>query len=130
MISKYTIGSKIHQALCKLENLAMDPLTLRKSIDFKESTNIFDLHIIQPLVNDRMISRVDTIYKITPVGISRLDNMGRFVKKKLQRKEKVVWTTYTHKEVEAVRPHADDHFKWASRRGNQLFYRDGRVANV
>ena len=130
MKSKYTIGSKIHQALCKLESGGMDPSALRKAINFKESSSIFDRSIIQPLFNDKMIHRMDVNFFITPIGVARLDNMGRFYKKRVARKEKVVWTTYVYKETEAVRPHANDHFAWASRRGNKLYYRDGRVEDV
>ena len=130
MKSKYTIGSKIHQALCKLEMGGLDVSTLRKAIDFKESSSIFDRAIIQPLSNDGMIQRMDMTYFITPDGVARLDNMGRFVKSRLARREKVEWTTYVFKETPSVRPHADDHFKHASRRGNKLFFRDGRVEDV
>jgi len=130
MKSKYTIGSKIHQALCKLELGGMDPMTLRKAIDFKESSANFDRSIIQPLVNDRMINRMDLSYYITPEGVSRLDNMGRFVKTRLARREKVEWKLYIPEEAPSVRPHADDHFAYASRRGNKLYYRDGRVEDV
>jgi hypothetical protein len=130
MKSKYTIGSKIHQALCKLEIGGMDAGALRKAIDFKESSSIFDRAIIQPLVNDLMISRMDVNFYITPTGVARLDSMGRFIKSRLTRREKVEWTTYVFKETPSVRPHADDHFEHASRRGNKLFYRDGRVEDV
>jgi hypothetical protein len=94
MKSKYTLGSKIHQALCKLEICNMDANTLRKIIDFRESTSIFDRVIIQPLVNDQMITRVDINFYITPQGLARLDSMGRFVKSRLTKLEKAVWTTY------------------------------------
>lgn len=130
MKSKYTLGSKIHQALCKLEICNMDANTLRKIIDFRESTSIFDRVIIQPLVNDQMITRVDINFYITPQGLARLDSMGRFVKSRLTKLEKAVWTTYVYKETPSVRIEADDHFQCASRRGNQLFYRDGRIENV
>jgi hypothetical protein len=130
MKSKYTLGSKIHQALCKLEIGGMDAGSLRKIIDFRESTNIFDRVIIQPLVNDQMIARMDINFYITPQGVARLDSMGRFIKSKLTRKEKLEWKPYVFKETASVRTQADDHFQWASRRGNQLFYRDGRVENV
>jgi len=130
MKSKYTLGSKIHQALCKLEFLSMDAGSLRKIIDFRESTSIFDRVIIQPLVNDQMISRTDINFHITPQGIARLDSMGRFVKSRLAQRERVGWEVYVYKKTPSVRIEADDHFQCASRRGNQLFYRDGRVENV
>ena len=130
MKSKYTIGSKIHQALCKLETGGMEPSSLRKAIDFKESSSIFDRAIIQPLSNDGMIQRMDMNYYITPEGVSRLDNMGRFFKSRLAKKEKVEWKPYVFKDTPSVRPHADDHFKHASRRGNHLYFRDGRVEYV
>jgi len=130
MKSKYTLGSKIHQALCKLEMGGMDAGSLRKAIDFRESTSIFDRVIIQPLVNDQMIGRMDINFYITPQGIARLDAMGRFIKSKLSRKEKLMWEPYVYKNTFSVRLQADDHFQCASRRGNQLFYRDGRVENV
>ena len=130
MKSKYTLGSKIHQALCKLEMGGMDAGSLRKAIDFRESTSIFDRVIIQPLVNDQMIGRMDINFFITPQGVARLDGMGRFVKSRLMKTERVGWQPYVYIETKSVRLRADDHFQCASRRGNQLFYRDGRVENV
>jgi hypothetical protein len=108
----------------------MDAGSLRKAIDFRESTSIFDRVIIQPLVNDQMIGRMDINFFITPQGVARLDVMGRFIKSKLTRKEKLEWQPYIYQETVSVRLSADDHLKCASRRGNQLFYRDGRIENV
>jgi hypothetical protein len=130
MKSKYSIGSKIHQALCKLETAGMDAGTLRKSIEFKESSSIFDRVIIQPLVNDGMVSRQDINFYITPVGVTRLDSMGRFIKSRLRIKEKLIWVPYVYQETPSVRVNADDHFKFGSRRGNKIYYRDGRVEDV
>ena len=130
MKSKYTIGSKIHQALCRLEMGGMDAGTLRKSIDFKESSSIFDRAIIQPLVNDSMISRMDVNFYITPTGVARLDSMGRFIKSRLTRREKQEWQVYVYIETKSVRPSADDHLQCGSRRGNKVYFRDGRVEDV
>jgi hypothetical protein len=133
MKSKYTIGSKIHQALCKIESLPMDAGTWRKSVNYKDAPSIFDRAIIQPLTNDGFINRVGYNFSITPSGVSRLDNMGRFVKKQLPKREaKYTYEVYQGKETRlpAVRVGADDHFKFPSRRFDGLYFRDGRVESI
>ena len=129
MKSKYTIGSKIHQALCKIENTTMDAGTWRKAIQYKDAPSIFDRAIIQPLVNDGMVNRVDYNFYITAQGSARLDNMGRYVKKPVINKRlPVTHETYRGNELTqpATRLGADDHFNYPSKRGNTLYFRDGR----
>jgi len=129
--SKYTIGSKIHQALSKLEMGGLDMATLRKAINYKDSTKIFDECIIQPLVADKMIHRMDINYYITPIGQSRLESMGRYIiHVPKPRYQKVEWVVYKPTLNNTVRIHADDNFKFPSRRGDKLYYRDGRVESV
>jgi hypothetical protein len=141
MKSKYTIGSKIHQALCKIEMLPMDAGTWRKSVQYKDAPSIFDRAIIQPLSNDGFINRSSYNFTITPSGISRLDQMGRFAKwrrgfrlqKQLPNREaKYTYELYTGKETRlpAVRSGADDHFAYPSRRFDGLFYRDGSIRTL
>jgi hypothetical protein len=133
MKSKYTIGSKIHQALCKIEMLPMDAGTWRKAVQYKDAPSIFDRAIIQPLSNDGFINRSGYNFTITPSGVSRLDQMGRFVKKQLPKREsKYTYELYTGKETRlpAVRQGADDHFACPSRRFDGLFFRDGSVGAV
>jgi len=128
MKSKYTIGSKIHQALCKIENTTMDAGTWRKSIQYKDAPSIFDRAIIQPLVNDGMVNRVDYNFYITTQGSARLDTMGRYVKKPVVNKRlPVSIEIYRGNELTqpATRQGADDHFSFPSKRGNTLYYRDG-----
>jgi hypothetical protein len=129
--SKYTAGSKIHQALTKLEMLGMDAFALRKAINFKDSTKLFFIRIIEPLVVDNMIKPVDKIYFLTPEGQSRLQAMGRYVVHVPRvMREKYKFEPYKPVKTPSVRPNADDNFNFPSRRGNYLFYRDGKVEAV
>jgi len=129
--SKYTAGSKIHQALTKLEMGGLDAFTLRKAINFKDSTKLFFKRIIEPLVGDNMIKPADEIYFLTPNGQSRLETMGRYVVHVPRvRREREKFEPYKPVKTPSVRPNADDNFNFPSRRGNHLFYRDGRVEAV
>ena len=64
MQPKYTRMSRIHQSLCKIEVMAMEAGHWRRVVNFKDSTKIFDQSIIQPLLNDGMITRNETLYYI------------------------------------------------------------------
>ena len=133
MQPKYTRMSRIHQALCKIEHKSMDIGTWRVASQFKDSTKIFDQSVIQPLVNDGMILRRELYYHITPKGSEKLDELGRYAQNATRtRREPRQFLPYDGNElvVKSVRVGADDHFQFPSRRGNTLFYRDGREVAI
>jgi predicted transcriptional regulator len=130
---KYTRMSRIHQALCKIEHKAMDIGALRLASHFKYSTKIFDQSVIQPLVNDGMILRRELYYYITPKGSEKLDELGRYTQTlNKTRREPRQFLPYDGNELicASVRPGADDHFAFPSRRGNTLFYKDGKEVAI
>ena len=133
MQPKYTRMSRIHQSLCKIEVMAMEAGHWRRVVNFKDSTKIFDQSIIQPLLNDGMITRNETLYYITPKGSEKLDHLGRYTNPVAKTKRAPVeFVPYDGNELlsKSVRIGADDHFSFPSRRGNTLFYRDGREVSI
>ena len=57
MISKYTTGSRIHQALARIYQSRITAQELRKEIGYTESILRLEEFIISPLLNDGFISR-------------------------------------------------------------------------
>lgn len=132
MKNLYSKNSKLHHALDVLSRMPLNELDLKRKIDFSLSMPRFNQHIIIPLMSDKFIRRDEIHYKITPAGEDMLNNLGR-IKIKLPASHKHVPTgSYDGKELTgaAVRASGDEHFKWPSRRGDKLFYRDGRVETV
>ena len=132
MISKFTKNSKIHQALDCLYRMPMNAVELKLAIKFNESNPRFDASIILPLINERFAVRKDFKYFITPMGQDKLMELGQ-IKQRIPNFSKVVGTgTYAGEELKksVERPGADDHLKYPSRRGDRLYYRDGRVEAV
>lgn len=132
MISKFTKNSKIHQALDALYRLPMTPTELKKTINFTDSTSKFDASIVVPLINERFAVRKDLKYFITPLGQDKLMDLGQ-IKQRIPNASKIAGSGHydgaeLRKNVE--RPGADDHLEYPSRRGDNLYYRDGRVGHV
>jgi hypothetical protein len=109
--------------------MGMEAGQWRRAVNFKDSSKIFDQSVIQPLLNDGMITRTEMQYHITPKGSEKLDHLGRYTNPVAKTKRAPVeFVPYDGNELlgKAVRIGADDHFNFPSRRGNTLFYRDGR----
>jgi len=133
MQPKYSRMSRIHQALCKIEITAMEAGQWRRAVNFKDSSKIFDQSVIQPLINDGMVTRKEMLYFITPKGSEKLDFLGRYTNPVAKTKRApVVFVPYDGNELvgKSVRIGADDHFNFPSRRGDTLFYRDGREVRI
>jgi len=132
MISKFTKNSKIHQALDCLYRLPMNGMEIKKTINFSDSMSKFEASIIVPLINERFAVRKDMKYFLTPSGQDKLMELGQ-IKHRIPNSSKVVGTgTYDGAELRknVERPGADDHLEYPSRRGNNLYFRDGRVEAV
>ena len=134
MISKYTAGSKIHQALERIRQGNVTAQDLRREINYTESILRLEEFIINPLINDGYIYRGDTpnfysFLKITPKGEEKYLEMGtaRRRTKKVDRVNKFVGT-YDGKELKAFtgRPGAMDHEKYPSLMAEGLVYRRSR----
>ena len=132
MISKFTKNSKIHQALDCLYRLPMNGMEIKKTINFSDSMSKFEASIIVPLINERFAVRKDMKYFLTPAGQDKLMELGQ-IKQRIPNSSKVVGTgTYDGAELRknVERPGADDHLEYPSRRGDNLYFRDGRVEAV
>jgi predicted transcriptional regulator len=130
--SKFVKNSKIHQALNVLAFVPMTESELKKKIDFTSSMPRFNEHIIMPLTNGGYVHRDQSHYKITEAGKDLLEYLG-IIKIKLPASVKFVPTgSYdgTDTTKPSVRVSGDDHFRCPSRRGDMLFYRDGRVEAI
>ena len=130
--SKFIKNSKIHQALNVLAFMSMGESELKKKIDFTSSFPRFNDQIIMPLTNGGYIVRDQTVYKITEAGKELLEYLG-IIKIKLPASFKFVPTgSYDGSDTTrpSVRISGEDHFKHPSRRGDMLFYRDGRVEAI
>lgn len=126
-----TRSSALHKAL-QLLNLAPRSLSeVKRLIEYKKSMDQFQADVMNILSNAGMIRRRDQQFYITPAGEQELRRLGVTVKK-------VPSVTSPHRisnvnssvGLETVkmptRPGADDHMLHPSRRGNVLYYRDGR----
>ena len=131
-VSRYIKNSKLHQALDVLSRMPIGEAELKQKINFSASVPRFNESVIIPLTNDKFVTRVHLMYKITPWGEEALMELGR-IKSMLPATTKFVPTgNYEGGELTApcVRPSGDEHFKHPSRRDNKLFYRDGRVEAI
>lgn len=131
-VSRYIKNSKLHQALDALSRESLNESDLKRKINFTASVPRFNESVLIPLTNDKFVTRVHMLYKITPLGEEALQELGR-IKVMLPATTKFVPEgDYDGKELNmaCVRPSGDEHFQFPSRRDNMLFYRDGRVEAV
>jgi chemotaxis receptor (MCP) glutamine deamidase CheD len=131
-IPRYIKNSKLHQALDALSRQPLNESELKRKINFTASVIRFNQNIVVPLVNDKFVTRVHMLYKITPLGEEVLQEMGR-IKVMLPATTKFVSEgDYDGKELSmaCVRPSGDDHFHCPSRRNDMLYFRDGRVEAI
>lgn len=130
--ARFQKSSKLHQALDVLSREPLNELDLKRRINFDASVARFNEAVVIPLVSGGYAKRVELVYRITKEGEELLNSLGR-IKSKLPASHKHVPTgSYDGGELTraAVRVSGDDHFKWPSRRGDMLYYRDGRVEAV
>ena len=134
MISKYTTGSRIHQALARIYQSRITAQELRKEIGYTESILRLEEFIISPLLNDGFISRSngDVFYpylSITPRGEEKYLSMGA-VKSRKPRVERInrMLGTYDGAELRPFtgRPGAMDHEKYPSLMAEGRVYRRSR----
>jgi len=122
MISKYTAGSKIHQALERINRSSLTAQELRKEINYTQSILRLEEFIISPLLSDGYIVRGETnnffsLLRVTPKGEEKYRELG-VVKRHMPRIEKIdrFVGSYDGKELKAFtgRPGAMDHEQYPS----------------
>lgn len=130
-----TRTSYLHKAL-QLLNLAPRSLTeIKRLIGYKKSIEQFQDSVMNVLSNAGMIRRKDSQFFITPNGEAEIKRLGVVADKtpsvktphRIANGNSTAGLKLTHA---PVRPGADDHMKYPSRRGDHLFYRDGREGVV
>jgi|GEM_PF-3442835 len=131
MISKYTAGSKIHQALERIRKSSISSQELRKEINYTESILRLEEFIVTPLISDGFVIRTNghsffPLLTITPKGEEKYLSMGLAKRRvaKVDRVDRFVGT-YDGKELKAFtgRPGAMDHMKCPSLMAEGLVYR-------
>jgi hypothetical protein len=129
MISKYTIGSRIHQALERICRSPVHVISLRADIKFTESIIRLKEYILDPLLKDGFVTVNADVYTITPMGEMKFEQMGPF-KKPLSRKSQInkFEGVYDGKELRRYegRPGAMNHEQYPSLMGEVLVYRRSR----
>ena len=125
-------GSKLHQAVVRMASGPSSLAELKKDIGYNQPMEMFHLEIVNVLTNGGYVTRRNQQYFITPKGAEAADYLGRVKRHIPKISHKNENEPYTGKEIRRSieRPGADDHFRWPSRRGDRLFYRDGRVENI
>ena len=131
MISKYTVGSKIHQALERIRRSNVTAQDLRKEINYTESILRLEEFIVAPLISDGFVVRtrghsIYPVLAITPSGEERYLSLGLSKKRRLkvERIDRFVGT-YDGNELKPFigRPGAMDHEKCPSLMANGPVYR-------
>jgi len=134
MISKYTVGSRIHQALERIYKSRVTAQELRKEINYTESILRLEEFIVTPLMSDGYVERTngDSFHPyltITRKGEEKYMEMG-VVKRRIPKLEKIdrFVGTYDGKELRSFtgRPGAMDHEKYPSLMAEGLVYRRSR----
>lgn len=126
-----TRSSALHKAL-QLMNLAPRSLTeIKRLIEYRHPIEKFQADVMNILSNAGMIRRRDQQFYITPAGEQELQRLGVTVKKvpsvnSPHRISNINSSVGLETIKTPTRPGADDHMMYPSRRGNVLYYRDGR----
>lgn len=134
MISRYTRGTYIHYTLDHLSRTPTDEHDLRKLIaPAYVSMPRFHESVIKPLLDDGMIRHDSLGFILTQKGLDKLAVMG-MPKRRMPVSTKMSKLNGSYDGAELRhnphRPGQDDHERWPSRRGDGLYYRDGRVEYV
>lgn len=125
-------NSMVHYAL---QTMRLGPKSLteiKRMINFRKPIDIFQSEVMNVLSNGGYIKRRDERFYITERGETTLVDYGAPKRPASHMVTKIDGPNYLGLElkVSVQRPGADDHMQYPSRRGNKLFYRNGRVQNV
>ena len=105
---------------------------MRKLIEYTKSIEKFQEEVVNFLSNGGFIKRHNERFYITERGDNILIEYGAPHKVAKGTIHYIPGPNYDGLElsISVQRPGADDHMKYPSRRGNRLYYRDGRVEDV
>jgi hypothetical protein len=125
-------NSNVHYAL---QTMRLGPKSLteiKRMINYKKSIEAFQSEIMNVLSNGGFIKRRDERFYITERGDMTLVDYGAPKKPVKHPVIQIEGPNYRGLEltVSVQRQGADDHMQYPSRRGNKLFFRDGRVQDV
>ncbi len=125
-------NSGAHKAL---QTMRLGPRSLTEiklAIEYKQSVERFQAEVMNILSNGGFVKRHNERFYITERGENTLIEYG--APRKIHRNtiHHIPGPSYDGLEIliTVQRPGADDHMQYPSRRGNRLFYRDGRVEDV
>ena len=134
VVSEWTVpkNSTAHEALRLIRISPKTGQELKKVLAYKGSFERFTAEVLNIMTNAHCANRHDSYFHITPHGEHVLMELGLVYKKKRNILNKITTQVYNSQEFApwVSRPGADDHKKFPSRRGNRLYYRDGRVEDV
>lgn len=126
MKPKYTSGSRIHKAIYSLSLCPKTAIDLRRNIDFQESMPRMFESVINPAIEDGLISSVGEMLYLTQRGQDKLAEMGppRQTPKATPKISKMEGT-YTGSDLRqlAVRPGAYDFLQHPSLIGGRRYER-------
>ncbi len=127
-----TKNSMAHKALYALRLAPKNLTEIKTLIDYKQSTERFTGTVLNILTNGSFVKRRDERFYITERGENTLIEYGAPRKIYHNTIHRIPGPSYDGLEIliTVQRPGADDHMQYPSRRGNRLFYRDGRVEDV
>lgn len=125
-------NSMAHKAL---QTMRLGPKSLTEiklEIGFSQSLQKFHSEVMNVLSNGGFIKRRDERFYITERGDTTLIDYGAPRKAHRGVIHHIPGPNYDGLEltISVQRQGADDHMQYPSRRGNKLFYRDGRVQDV
>lgn len=127
-----TKNSMAHKALFCMRLAPKNLTEIKTLIDYKQSTEKFTGTVMNILTNGGFVRRRDERFYITERGENTLIEYGapRIVVRGTI--HHIPGPSYDGLEILITiqRPGADDHMKYPSRRGEKLYFRDGRVQDV
>ena len=125
-------NSNQHKALQTMRIGPKNLTEMRKLIEYTKSIEKFQEEVVNFLSNGGFIKRHNERFYITERGDNILIEYGAPHKVAKGTIHYIPGPNYDGLElsISVQRPGADDHMKYPSRRGNRLYYRDGRVEDV
>lgn len=125
-------NSQPHQALQTMRLGAKSLTEIKRLINYRSPLEKFQASVMNTLTNAKLVVRRDERFHLTEKGEDLLVEYG--APRKVLRTTIVTGPSPLYDGLElrvsVQRPGADDHMKYPSRRGNRLYFRDGRVQDV
>lgn len=125
-------NTNAHKALHTMRLGAKSLTEIKNLIKYQGSINKFQADVMNILTNGGFVKRRDERFYITERGDNALIEHGAPRKINRENIHYISCAPYDGIEIKiSVQRHgADDHMNYPSRRGNKLYYRDGRIEDV